>query len=175
MDAFSIPKRRRDLNNAAASGGHLGFEEKEMKKSTKLMVSRQTASQEVRSPESLAEIRRVRERFQREKPTLAQVLAATGQKEAMPLGEYLQAQELLHALRIERERQGLTLAQLANRTGYDSAVLSRLLTGRQTNTTLATVGRIANALGKELVHTLRDSSAPRSGDPNAKKRQPARG
>jgi hypothetical protein len=31
----------------------------------------------------------VRERFQREKPTLEQVLAATGQTAAIPLGEYL--------------------------------------------------------------------------------------
>src|SRR4029077_8442065 len=116
----------------------------------------------------------VRERFQREKPTLQQILAATGQAEAMPLGEYLHAQELLIALRRERERQQLTLTQLAERTGYDPAVLSRLFTGRQANTTLATVARIANALGKEVVHTLRDMPAASRATVRKKRGQAAR-
>ena len=130
-----------------------------MNKGAKLKIRRQTASRIERTPDELAELRRLRDRFQREKPTLAQVLAATGQTEAMPLGEYLRAHELLGALRRERERQQLTLAQLAERTGHDPAVLSRLFTGRQANTALATLGRIANALGKEVVHTLRDMPA----------------
>jgi transcriptional regulator with XRE-family HTH domain len=78
----------------------------------------------------------------------------------MPLGEYLHMRELVSALQHERERQQVTLGQLAKRTGYDPAVLSRLFTGRQANTTLATLARIANALGKEVVHTLRDLPAP---------------
>jgi hypothetical protein len=127
-----------------------------------------------RTPEELAELRAVRERFQREKPALEQVLAATGQTEAMPLGEYLHTRELLRALRQERERQQLTLAQLSEWTGYDPAVLSRLLTGRQANTTLATVGRIANALGKEVVHTLRDMPASSRRTSKAKRGQHAR-
>jgi hypothetical protein len=127
-----------------------------MKKPAKLSIRRQTASRVQRTPDELDKLRAVRARFQREKPTLEQVLDATGQSEAMPLGEYLHAQELLGALRRERTRQKVTLTQLAERTGYDPAVLSRLFTGRQANTTLATVGRIANALGKEVVHSLRD-------------------
>jgi hypothetical protein len=133
-----------------------------MTQSNKLTVRRQTAPNLNGTPKELAEIRAVRERFQRDKPTLEQVLAATGQTEVVPLGEYLQTQELLQALRQERERQGVTLAQLAERTGYDPAVLSRLFTGRQVNTTLTTVGRIASALGKLVVHTLRDVPAVRA-------------
>jgi hypothetical protein len=132
-----------------------------MSKATKLTIRRQKASREERTPEELAEVRAVRERSQREKPTLEKILAATGDAEAMPLGEYLRAQELLGALRRERERQQVTLAQLADLTGCDPSVLSRLFTGRQANTTLATVGRIANALGKEVVHALRDLPADR--------------
>jgi transcriptional regulator with XRE-family HTH domain len=130
-----------------------------MNKSNKLTVRRVTVRQVERTTEELAELRATRERFQREKPSLEQVLAATGRAEAVPLGEYLQTQDLLHALRQERDRQGVTLTQLAERTGYDPAVLSRLFTGRQANTTLTTVGRIANALGKVVVHTLCDLPA----------------
>src|SRR5215471_17820284 len=127
-----------------------------MSKPAKLAVQRRTLPRIERTPDELADLRAVRERFQRDKPTLEEVLASTGQTEAIPLGEYLRAQELLYALRQERDRQKVTLVQLAKKTGYDPAVLSRLLTGRQANPTLATVGRIANALGKEVVHTLRD-------------------
>jgi len=145
-----------------------------MIKPAKLTVRRRTASRAERTPAELAELRAVRERFQREKPTLEQVLAATGQTEAMPLGEYLHARELVRALRRERERQQVTLAQLAERTGYDPAVLSRLLTGRQANTTLATLARIANALGKEVVHTLRDMAASPKVAGKTKRKQKAR-
>jgi phytoene/squalene synthetase len=130
-----------------------------MKRPVKLTVRRRSVARVQRTPEERADVQAVRERFPREKPTLEQVLAATGQPEAIPLGEYLHTQELLRALRRERERQQVTLAQLAQRTGYDPAVLSRLFNGRQANTTLATVGRIANALGKEVVHTLQDIPA----------------
>jgi hypothetical protein len=122
----------------------------------KMTIRRRTAPRVQRSPKELAELRAVRERFQREKPSLQEILSATGQTEAVPLGQYVHAQQLLRALQRERERQHLTLAQLAKRTGFDPAVLSRLFTGRQANTTLATLSRIANALGKEVVHALRE-------------------
>ena len=41
------------------------------------------------------------------------------------------------------------------------------------NTTLATVGRIANALGKEVVHTLRDMPASAQVTAKAKRGQAA--
>jgi transcriptional regulator with XRE-family HTH domain len=131
-----------------------------MNKTSKLPVGRQTAPRVERTSEELAELRAVRERFQRDKPSLEQVLASTGQAEATTLGEYFQARDLLLALARERQRQTMTLAALAKKTGYDPAVLSRLFTGRQANPTLATVVRIANALGKTVVHTLRDLPSP---------------
>ncbi len=138
-------------------------------KQTKLTIRRQPASGRERTPADLADLRAIRAQFQREKPTLETLLSSPGPGEAMPLGEYLHAQELLGALRRERERQHITLAQLAERTGYDAAVLSRLFTGRQANTTLATVGRIANALGKEVVHALRGLPTSRGGNGKSKR------
>jgi hypothetical protein len=145
-----------------------------MNRSAKGPARRRIVSPVERTAEDVAESRAVRERFQREKPSLEKLLAATGQTEAVPLGEYLHAQELLGALRRERERQQVTLAQLAERTGCDPAVLSRLFTGRQANTTLATVGRIANARGKEVVHTLRDMPPPVQATTKAKQGQATR-
>ena len=130
-----------------------------MNKPVKLTVRRRTAGRVIRTAEELADLQAARNRFQREKPTLEQVLAATGQTEAMPLGEYLHIQELLHTLHLEQKRQRVSLTELAERTGYDLATLSGLFNGRQANATLATMGRIANALGKEVVLSLRSSPA----------------
>jgi DNA-binding Xre family transcriptional regulator len=140
-----------------------------MGKPVKLVVERRTARRVERTAAEIAELKAERARFQRDKPGLEDVLAATGQTEAVPLGEYLQTQELLAGLRQERAKQKVTLTELAKRTGCDPAVLSRLFTGRQANTTLATLARIANALGKEVVHTLRDLPQPTRGGTKSRK------
>lgn len=57
--------------------------------------------------------------------------------------------EALAALRLERERQDLSLADLSARTGIDPTALSRLERGRG-NPTLATLERVAGALGQRV-------------------------
>jgi len=49
-----------------------------------------------------------------------------------------------------RERQGLTLAEVAGRMGIDAPALSRLETGKMLNPTLATLHKWAEALGQKL-------------------------
>jgi DNA-binding Xre family transcriptional regulator len=124
------------------------------------MTIKRTTRRAERTPEETARLRADRERYQREKPSVEQLLAEGGHADTMPLGTFLTLQELLFQLRRERERQQLTLAEMEARTGIDQAALSRLETGKQANTTFETVGRILRALGKELVWTLRDL-APR--------------
>src|SRR5437763_8407107 len=105
-----------------------------------------------RSPEELVRLRADRERYQREKPTPDE-LRARGD-EFGPLGQLLLLHRLTAELRRERERQGLTLAGLAGRTGIDEAALSRLETGRHGNPTVDTLYRVAAALGKEIYCSL---------------------
>jgi DNA-binding Xre family transcriptional regulator len=111
-----------------------------------------------RSPEETARLRADRERYQRDKPSIEQLLAEGGHQDTIPLGEFLNLRELMFAARRERERQQLTLAQMEERTGIDQAALSRLETGKQVNTTFETVSRIFRALGKELIWSVRDLS-----------------
>jgi DNA-binding XRE family transcriptional regulator len=49
-----------------------------------------------------------------------------------------------------RERQGLTLAEVAERMEIDAPALSRLETGKMLNPTLATLHKWAEALGQKL-------------------------
>ncbi len=58
--------------------------------------------------------------------------------------------ELIAALRAERERQGLSLADLAERTGMDRAAIHKLEIGLNSNPTHATLTRYASALGARI-------------------------
>src|SRR5687767_14427904 len=102
----------------------------------------------IRTPEEAARLRELRERLQSEKPTPEDLIARSGV-------HVLQGQVLLlfrvgHWLREERTRQGLSLAELATKTGIDEASLSRLETGRNLNPTVDTLYRVGMALGKEM-------------------------
>jgi transcriptional regulator with XRE-family HTH domain len=65
----------------------------------------------------------------------------------------------LASLRLERERQGLSLTDLAERTGIDRATISKLETGKIANPTLLTLRTYAAALGKRLSWSLADLPA----------------
>ena len=69
-------------------------------------------------------------------------------KEGTPL------RQVLGALRAERERQGLSLADMNERTGIDRAALSRLENNEEANPTLTTLERYAEAVGKQMVVLL---------------------
>jgi ribosome-binding protein aMBF1 (putative translation factor) len=58
--------------------------------------------------------------------------------------------ELIVALRAERERQGLSLADLAERTGMDRSAIHKIEIGLNRNPTFATLSRYASALGTRI-------------------------
>jgi DNA-binding XRE family transcriptional regulator len=66
---------------------------------------------------------------------------------------------LMAALRAERERQGLSLADLAERTGIDRAAIHKLEIGVNTNPTLSTLTRYAGALGARIEWDLKTTDA----------------
>ena len=109
-----------------------------------------------RSPEEKARLQAIRDHYQSQKPTPEEVLAESGQPDFLPLGTVLLLRQVTSELRRERERQHLTLNEVASRAGMDPAVLSRLETGRSDNPTVETLYRVAAALGKELFCQLRD-------------------
>jgi ribosome-binding protein aMBF1 (putative translation factor) len=64
----------------------------------------------------------------------------------------------LAGLRRERERQGLSLTDLAERTGIDRATISKIETGKIANPTVGTLGTLAKALGQKLTWTLESTN-----------------
>ena len=63
--------------------------------------------------------------------------------------------ELITALRAERERQGLSLAEVAQRTGMDRAAIHKLEIGLNSNPTYATLTRYATALNARIEWRLK--------------------
>lgn len=98
----------------------------------------------------------VRAKFQAERPTLEQLVASGEFSEPILLGAYWELAAIVDLLRQERQRQGLSLANAAKRSGIDKAALSRLEGGQSVNPTWNTLSRYAAALGKEIALTLRD-------------------
>ena len=109
-----------------------------------------------RTPEDLARIQAIREKFQSEKPDMEQLLASGDYTDPIPLGTYLETKALLHCLKQERELAGLSLADVASLTGMDKATISRLENGHQQNPTVETLSRYAMAIGKQLTWAFTD-------------------
>src|SRR6476660_6261867 len=109
-----------------------------------------------RTPEQLAELKAVRERFQREKPTRARLEANGEYGPGVPTATYFALMAFLKRMRELREEDGLSLADVAERTGMDKAFVSRLELGRG-NPTVDTLARYAAALGKRVVFGMEDA------------------
>ena len=112
-----------------------------------------------RSAAEVARIKAIRERFQREKPTLEQLVASGEYNEPLPMGEYLSIRLAVSALKQAREAAGLSLADVADRTGIDKSALSKIETGQHPNPTVSTLCRYAHALGMQWKWTLEEESS----------------
>src|SRR5438093_5297357 len=112
----------------------------------------------VQTPEQEAVERAFRERFQTEKPTLEDLVESGDVTQVFTMGEYWELRKTFAALKALREQQGLSISDLAERTGMDRAMISRLENGQIDNPTLATVTRYAKAMGKRVVVSLLDAS-----------------
>ena len=66
-------------------------------------------------------------------------------------------QQVFVRLKEERLRQGLTLAEVEDRTGIGAPALSRLENPETSNPTIETVCRVAQALGKRVKIELEDA------------------
>jgi ribosome-binding protein aMBF1 (putative translation factor) len=106
-----------------------------------------------RSPEARAEQAREREALDREYRETG-AIKTTGDGSTM--GDLVTFRRFVMSLRRERERQGLSLADVAERAKIDKGALSRLENGQQLNPTVNTLARYAQAIGKSLAWGMTD-------------------
>jgi len=98
---------------------------------------------------------RVRQQIAGELP---EIKRRAGERLALLKKEGTPLRQVLTALREERQRQGLSLADIKERSGIDRAALSRLENDEDANPTLTTLERYAAAVGKQMVVLLSESA-----------------
>ena len=111
------------------------------------------------TPEDRARHKAIRERFQRERPSLQQLVDSGEYWGPIRNGDYFELLRMIHELKKAREAAGLSLADVAERSGIDKAALSRLENGVHDNPTVETLMRYAAAVGKKLTWSLQDLPA----------------
>jgi DNA-binding XRE family transcriptional regulator len=112
----------------------------------------------VQTPEQEAEEKAIRQRFQQEKPSLQDLVESGDVAHVSTMGEYWELRKTFAALKALREQHGLSISDMAERTGMDRAMISRLENGQVDNPTITTIGRYAKALGKRVVVSLIDAA-----------------
>ena len=112
----------------------------------------------VQTPEQQAAEKVIRDRFQRERPSLQSLVDSGDVEQVYSMREYWELRKTFAALKALREQQGLSISDMEKRTGMDRAMISRLENGQIDNPTLATVSRYAKALGKRVIVSLENTA-----------------
>jgi DNA-binding XRE family transcriptional regulator len=121
--------------------------------STKAHVTAEQAAR-IAQPEFRAEARAVRDSLEREQRGQGEIATSTdGSTEPE---DFIALSKFIGGLRQRREQCGLSLTDVANRSGIDKSSLSRLENGFYPNPTVNTLARYARAIGKRFVPTLDD-------------------
>jgi DNA-binding XRE family transcriptional regulator len=110
------------------------------------------------SPEQRAAIEAIRERARKERPGPDELIDRGELDELVPHAQYIELRALAVRFREIRERMGLSLTDLSERSGLTRAAISRLENGWNLNPTLETLFRYAEALGVGLRLTVDDTA-----------------
>ncbi len=104
------------------------------------------------SPAREAELQELRAQIEAEKPAL---LAEGKAKLKAAKAKRAELASIFASLKAEREKLGLTLAEMSERCGMAREVIYRLETQATPNPTIATIERYASALGLEVSFALK--------------------
>ena len=102
------------------------------------------------SAEQLASIEAIRERARKERPGPDELIDRGELDELVPQAQYIELRALAVRLRQIRERMGLSLTDVSERSGLTRAAISRLENSWTLNPTLETLFRYTEALGVTL-------------------------
>lgn len=118
-----------------------------------------------KAPEERARENAIRDRLQETKPSL-ETLIQSGESDpdaVMTMGMYFDVQRAIQGLKQDRKRSGISIGEVAEKSGLDRAVVSRLENGKQDNPTVATLMRYAAAIGKRFLWSFENLANERTG------------
>ena len=124
----------------------------------------QTDSKPALSPEQQAAVEVICPRSKIDCPGPDELIDSGELDELVPHGQFMELRQLTVHLRQIRERQGLSLTDVSERSGMTRAAISRLENGLCTlNPTLDTLFRYATVLGVQIRLSVEECPPPRSG------------
>ncbi len=107
------------------------------------------------SAAQLAALTKLHRSLSEEKPSVAETFGEDWEARTLPMAEFVELRQFMRRLRGQREKAKMTLEQMAAATGIQKPNLSALENGKTPNPTVATLSRMAGALGYELALNLR--------------------
>jgi DNA-binding XRE family transcriptional regulator len=116
------------------------------------------------SADQQAAIKAIRERSRTDRPGPDELIDRGELDELVPQAQYIELRALAVRLRELRQRMGLSLTDLSERTGLTRAAISRLENGWTLNPTLETLFRYVEPLGASLKLVLDESAEPGKDD-----------
>jgi DNA-binding XRE family transcriptional regulator len=119
-----------------------------------------TPERPVLSPELQAAIKAHRDRSKEERPGPDELIDRGEIDELVPQAQFVELRALMVRLREVRERMGLSLTDLSERTGPRLAAISRLENGWNLSPTLETLYRYAAVIGVDLKFFGDESAEP---------------
>jgi DNA-binding XRE family transcriptional regulator len=123
------------------------------------MAKKRVVQDSSRSAARIEREREIRERFQRDRPSLESLTASGEFTPPMKQGEYLTLMEFAARMKEVREQKHLSLTDVAIRSGIDKSAISRLENGLTENPTIGTLSKVARSLGKRIRIELDDVEA----------------
>lgn len=102
------------------------------------------------TPAEAAKYRAIREHVEREKAETVQRLQSEAPGPSS-WADWHELRSLIQALRVERERRGLSRDEVAARAGVELRQIEELEENREVNPPLATLTRFAAAIGRHLM------------------------
>lgn len=108
-----------------------------------------------RTPQQIERDKQIRAQYQG-RPSLADLQRSGDHLPAITQGELFEILAFAMKIKARREQIGLSLADVAAKSGIDKAAISRLENGQAENPTYSTLERIAKALNQRLKLVLED-------------------
>jgi DNA-binding XRE family transcriptional regulator len=102
------------------------------------------------TPEQRAAFKSIRQQAEADRPGPDELIERGDVEEFVSQGAFMELLIWVDALRRERERRGLSLTDMAKRSGLTRAMVSKLESGRNPNPTLDTLARYALALDMQV-------------------------
>jgi len=120
------------------------------------MARNRIVRKHIRSPEEVERDRMLRDKYQKQRPSLESLAKSGDYSAPLPQSAVLTLMEFAAAIKAARNTLELSLSEVAELSGIDKAAICRFENGQVENPTFNTLERLAKSVGKRIRIELDD-------------------